>query len=187
MVKNESEIINTEDDRTYIASVLPKNKLMNAMLAWTTSKREKIYYDDWVGHTISATRYCWLTKTDSTGKMFFDVIGNAGIWKIKKIHGVSRPSGINGSIPQVTFQKNNSGINDINIKMEYKGTAIISPVGKKYKGGAPYNFFYKEFGLPIKWKTNWYAFDSTSNPLEQPAAFHLLLNTTPLKPLKQKH
>ncbi len=33
----------------------------------------------------------WLTKTDSSGKMFFEVYGNKGKWKIKKMHGVLQP------------------------------------------------------------------------------------------------
>jgi parallel beta-helix repeat protein len=187
VVKNESEIINTEDDSTYIASVLPKIQLMNAMLPEQHRKGKKyIMMTEWGPYNFSYP-ILWLTKTDSTGKMFFDVIGNAGVWKIKKMQGVSQPSVTNGSVPAViTFQKNNSSIKDINIEMEYKGAAIIAPFGKKYKAGTPFNFSYKEFDMPMAWKVKWYAFDSTSDPIKQPAAFQHLLNSTPIKTAETK-
>jgi hypothetical protein len=129
----------------------------------------------------------WLTKTDSTGKMFFDVYGNEGKWRIKRMQGVSAPSALKGSIPgQLTFQKNNSSIVDINIELEYAGVPVISPFGKKYKAGSPYIFSYNEFNLPIVWKVNWYAFDSSSDPLKQHASFRHLLNGEPVNTAEKK-
>ena len=75
----------------------------------------------------------WWTKTDSDGKMYFDIMGPKGDWKLKNAKGVKIISENKGSIPaQFIAQKLDSGeaITDIAIDLEYTGKKFISEFGK---------------------------------------------------------
>ena len=71
----------------------------------------------------------WLTNIDSTGKMFFDILGPKGKWKIKKFKGVKNISANAGSLPSsFTAQKTSD---DIVIEAEYNGETFTTQFGEK--------------------------------------------------------
>ncbi|HEY8780419.1 MAG TPA: right-handed parallel beta-helix repeat-containing protein [Mucilaginibacter sp.] len=124
----------------------------------------------------------WEEKTDSTGKIYFDMIGPAGKWKILHIKGASNPSVLNGVFPgKLVVQKDSAVLTDIDIGMVYKGEEVISPFGKKYAKGAPYTFHYRKFDIPFKWQMKWFVFDTTSDPIKHPSQFNKLISGTPVK------
>jgi len=129
----------------------------------------------------------WRNKTDTTGKIYFDMFGPAGTWKIISIKGVSNPSALSGIFPgQLTAQKDTAALTNIDIELEYKGGLITSPFGIKNKADKPYRFHYMEFAIPYQWQTNWFTFDTTNDPLKNPAQFTKLLAGTPVKTTKGK-
>lgn len=124
----------------------------------------------------------WLTKTDKSGKMYFDVMGPAGKWKVTKMNGVEQASALNGKLPgELTVQKGPGNIQDIDIELEYKGSEVVSPFGIKTGTGKPYVFHYREFIPGNQYKMNWFVFDSTNDPLRHEAAFEKLLSGSPVK------
>jgi len=124
----------------------------------------------------------WLTKTDSSGKMYLDIMGAPGKWKIISIKGASSPLAMFGITPgSVVVQKDADALTNIDITFEYAGGAVTSPFGEKYKAGQPYRFNYRQFDIPCKWQTKWFVFDTTNDPLKNEAKFRQLLAGKPVK------
>jgi hypothetical protein len=99
--------------------------------------------------------------------MKFDLIGPKGKWKIKDFKGVSTISAMKGEFPaSITAQKIKDEKTDILIELEYTGSSVINPFGETIAVGKPYKFSFKKFFQPINWEVNWYAFDSTSDPIK---------------------
>src|SRR6185312_4175465 len=109
----------------------------------------------------------WLTKTDSDGKMYFDIIGPEGTWNIKNITGADNLSAGSGTVPgKLIVQKRKQ--ETIEIALEYTGQEIISPFGKKYPAGSSYIFKYEKLYLPEQWNVQLFSFDSTTDPVKNP-------------------
>jgi len=143
--------------------------------------RKYIMMNEWGPYNFSYP-IAWWQKTDSTGKMYFDMMGPAGKWKIVKMKGASNASASNGEFPtKITVQKNTSALTDIDIEMEYTGEAVTSPFGVKYKAGSPYTFHYREFARTYNWQMKWFAFDDTNDPLKHEAEFKKLITGMPVK------
>ncbi|MNQ04296.1 hypothetical protein D3C85_170100 [compost metagenome] len=126
----------------------------------------------------------WWTKTDSEGKMYFDVVGPKGDWKLKNVKGVQIISENEGSVPaQITAQRtdNNEALTDIVIDLEYTGKKFISKLGKVNAEGKPFIFSYKKFELQTPWELQWHKIDSTNDPIKQPQAYQKLLQQKPFK------
>jgi len=122
----------------------------------------------------------WLTKTDSDGKMYFDILGPKGNWNIKNIKGVNHLSDESGTVPgKFVVQKRKQ--ETIEIDLKYTGQEIISPFGKKYPAGSPYIFKYEKLYLPVQWDVQLFSFDSTTDPVKNPAAFKKMIkSSTPI-------
>jgi parallel beta-helix repeat protein len=124
----------------------------------------------------------WLDKTDSIGKMYFELLGPAGRWKVISVKGVSNLSVNSVTLPaHLTAQKDTSSLTDIDIKLEYVGKEIISQFGKKYTSGKPYVFHYREFAVPYHWQMRWFAFDTLSDPAKHNDQFEKLISGVPDK------
>lgn len=123
----------------------------------------------------------WLTKADS-GRLYFDIIGKPGKWKIKHIKGVTQPSAASGFIPgELSFVKDTSAMKDIDIELEYKGESIVSPFGKLYPAGKAYLFHYREFNPSYNWKMKWFVIDSTHDPVKNENYYNSLQQSMPVK------
>ncbi|WP_029278452.1 right-handed parallel beta-helix repeat-containing protein [Pedobacter borealis] len=126
----------------------------------------------------------WWTKTDNDGKMYFDVMGPKGKWKLKNTKGVKIISKNKGSIPaQIIVQKTDVGepITDIMIDLEYTGEKFISELGEMNAEDKPVVFSYKKFELQTPWELQWYKIDSTNDPIKQPEVYRKILQQKPIK------
>ena len=119
----------------------------------------------------------WLTKTDSDGKMYFDILGPQGKWKVKNVKGADNFSEESGTVPgKLTVQNKNS--ETIEINLEYTGDEIISPFGKKYSAGTPYIFKYEKEFLPVSWNVELFSFDKSTDPVKNTIAFKKMIETS---------
>ncbi|HZX59615.1 MAG TPA: right-handed parallel beta-helix repeat-containing protein, partial [Mucilaginibacter sp.] len=168
------------------SSYFPKLKGMaegqNAMLSAGHPKGKKyIMMTQWGPYSFNYP-ILWWNKTDSTGKMYFDLAGPAGGWKIVSMKGASKPSVSAGVIPdELVVQRDTSSLTDVDIELQYRGGEIISPFGIKHKAGRPYTFHYRQFDIPYHWQMKWFAFDTTTDPVKNQAGFKKLLVGTPVK------
>lgn len=184
-INNDASTESIKDSAT-ISSFAPKPIPggINAMLSKDFPQgRKQMMMTEWGPYNFSYP-ILWWTKTDSDGKMYFDVMGPKGDWKLKNTKGLKIISENKGSFPaQIIAQKTDSreAITDIVIDLEYKGEKFISEFGKVNTAGKPFVFSYKKFELQTPWVLQWYKMDSTNDPLKQPEAYQKLLQQKPIK------
>ncbi|HEV7329525.1 MAG TPA: right-handed parallel beta-helix repeat-containing protein [Flavisolibacter sp.] len=111
----------------------------------------------------------WHTNPVDTGNVLtFDVLGPKGKWKILSAKGVGAFKAGADSFPSsISFDRKAGEKQDIEIIAEYRGPAFTDVFGKKVAAGKPYRFYFRKFFQPVAFTINWYAFDSTNNPLEE--------------------
>lgn len=154
----------------------------DAMLAEDHLKgKQYIMMTDWGPYDFRSP-ILWRTKTDNTGKIYFDIIGPKGTWKLKNAKGVTNLSANSGEVPgHLTAQETERGITDVAINLEYTGAGVVSPFGKKFSAGEPYIFSYKKFELPIDWQVKLFTFDTAADPVKHERAFKDLIAGAPVK------
>jgi parallel beta-helix repeat protein len=129
--------------------------------------RQNIMITEWGPYDFRSPIIWNTNPTDTIGLMKFDLIGPKGKWGIKNFKGVSTISAMKGEFPaSITAQKIKEEKTDILIELEYTGSSVINPFGETIAAGKPYKFSFKKFFQPINWEVNWYAFDSTSDPIK---------------------
>ncbi len=121
----------------------------------------------------------WLANIDSSGKMFFDILGPKGKWTIKNSKGVKNISANSGNFPSsITAEKISD---DIVIDALYTGESFTSQFGKKYPANKPYTFSFREFDPQITWDVKWYKWDLSHDPNKNYEVFKEVLAATPVK------
>jgi parallel beta-helix repeat protein len=119
-----------------------------------------------------------LGKTDT---MEFDVLGPSGRWKLSRMRGIKALSADTGSIPGHVYAiRSNKPGEDILIELSYMGGPIVTPMGEKIAGGKPWLFNYRNAELPVSWHTQWFGFDSSQHPVEEPALLSQIEATAPI-------
>ena len=128
----------------------------------------------------------WNTNpTDTTGIMKFDLIGPKGKWRIKSFKGVKDVSLMNGSFPAtITATKIVSDRTDIQIELEYIGSAITTQLGEMVVAGKPFAFSFKKFFQPIDFNVVWYGYDFK---MHDPIKTGMIIPPTArLRPIKEE-
>jgi parallel beta-helix repeat protein len=121
----------------------------------------------------------WLTNIDSTGKMFFDILGPKGSWAIKDFRGVKNISVNAGSFPSsITAEKISD---DILIEATYTGEGFTTQFGEKYPAKKPFTFSFKEFTPDITWDAKWYKWDLAHDPNKNYEKFKEVFTDKPVK------
>ena len=121
----------------------------------------------------------WLTNIDSTGKMFFDILGPKGSWKIKNFRGVKNISLNTGTIPSsLTAEKISD---DILMEATYTGEGFTTQFGEKYPAKKPFIFSFKEFTPQITWDVKWYKWDLAHDPNKNYEKFKQIFSGVPVK------
>lgn len=121
----------------------------------------------------------WLKNVDSSGKMFFDILGPKGKWKIKSFKGVDKLSANSGMLPSsITAQKTS---NNFDIEVEYEGESFTTQFGRKQGSGRPYIFSFKQFDPEILWNVKWYKWDADHDPNKSYDEFTKIFADTPVK------
>jgi parallel beta-helix repeat protein len=119
----------------------------------------------------------WWTKTDASGRMYFDILGPEGRWKIKEATGAENLSAASGTVPgALSFDK--KGNEPVAVELEYTGAEVTSPFGKKFPAGSPYVFGYRKAFLPQSWKVQLFSFGAADNPVRHPDAFSKMIHTS---------
>jgi hypothetical protein len=155
---------------------------INPMLpAFHPRGRKYMLVDEWGPYDFKSP-VLWLRKRNVNGKWEFEILGPAGKWKLKKQKGLIL-SASSGTVPgTITAQANKDSLVDIDIELEYTGSAITTPPGEKIAAGKPYIFRFRKFEVPMQWRVQWYIYDKTTDPQAKPDAIQKLLKSK--KPFK---
>ena len=169
-------------DSIYISTLLPGIIKQDAFLpADHPQGKKSIMMTEWGPYNFKYP-LLWWTDTDESGKMNFEIMGPKGSWKVIKMQGVELLSPNKGNVPdKFQVERKTSTNNFILIELEYTGEKIISPFGEEIAAGKPFRFEYRETSLPMDWEVSWFRFDSTSDPVKEPAAFDTLMKSVPIK------
>lgn len=170
-----------QESSYYPEITLPGQKIIKISHAADTAKhqgRKEIRITDWGPYDF---RYpiLWLTKQDSSGNMWFDVLGPNGKWKMKNVKGIENLSAQSGSFPASITAKKIS--DDVLIELEYTGRAFTTPFGKKHPENIPYSFSFHDFEPQITWDTKWYKWDVEHDPNKSYEQFKKIFSGTAIK------
>ncbi|MFI5134212.1 MAG: right-handed parallel beta-helix repeat-containing protein [Chitinophagales bacterium] len=160
--------IKSSDVKKFIAAFDP-NQGMKIPGDPANSGRPNIIITEWGPYDFQRP-LLWLDHTDSTGKMFFRILGRAGKWRSQNIQGV-KLSRTSGNVPDtISARKIPSSFPETKIELQYTGDSFIDEFGRKISASQLVNFSYEKFELPIKWTINYYKMD-TFNPVKYPGVF----------------
>ncbi|MBC7904801.1 MAG: right-handed parallel beta-helix repeat-containing protein [Gemmatimonadaceae bacterium] len=124
----------------------------------------------------------WLTNpADLSDTVRFELVGPPGAWRVVGFRGLKGVSGRSGIFPSelVAIKTREKG-QDIFVQLEYTGGPVVNRFGKKFQAGQKYLFEYRDAVMPISWKVNWFAYDSTDRPLKDPVRFGQLIRGMPI-------
>jgi hypothetical protein len=82
---------------------------------------------------------------------------------------------------RATVARPADGLVDFDIRLEYRGGAVVGPRGERVSAGSPYAFGYSRFFVPMDWHVRYYTFDEASRPDKAPDAFARVLAGAPVK------
>ena len=160
--------IKSADVKKFVAAFDPASE-MKIPADPTNAGKQNIIITEWGPYNFQQP-LLWLDHTDSTGKMFFRILGPSGKWKSQNIAGV-KLSRLTGNVPDtISARKNPSPLTDVKIELEYSGSSFNDEFGRKISAGQAFNFSYEKFELPMKWLINYYRID-TFNPAKYPGVF----------------
>lgn len=138
--------------------------------------KEEIRMTEW-GPYNYAYPLLWWTHTDKEGKMYFDILGPEGRWKMKNIKGVRIISSSKGSVPgKLVVKQDKSQADNLSINLEYRGQKVTSPFGEKIRANKPYLFGHHDNTLRATWNVKWFEFSDQQDPAKQETAFRKLIS-----------
>lgn len=144
--------------------------------------RGNIHITEWGPYDFNSP-FIWNTNpVDKSDTMKFEIVGPKGNWNLVNQRGLKNISLSSGTIPAILSAiKTKEKGQDVFIELVYTGDSIITPFGKKIAKRKPWRFSYRNNILPVDWSINWYAFDSTHNPIKNQAVIADLVKQVPLQ------
>ena len=146
--------------------------------------RDAIIVDEWGPYDWRSPKL-WPDGRSDAAPLKLRVLGPAGAWKVASVRGASiepKEGRVPGAITVTpTFAKATAGPIDFDVRLEYRGAAVVGPRGETVAAGAPYVFGYSRFFVPADWQVRFYSFGEASDPVKAPDAFARVLAGTPIK------
>lgn len=169
-----------ERESRYIVSpqFAPLPNGMNALIPEGTPRgRSTIIVDEWGPYDYRSPKV-WPAGKATDRPLKLRVLGPKGTWKLVSARGGSSSlqAGATGAEIVVTPAAGNT---DLRLEFEYIGEEVIDPRGRRTPAGQPHRFVYELFEPAIAWKTQWWTWAETADPLKAPDAFAARLRETP--------
>jgi hypothetical protein len=154
--------------------------------------RDAIIVDEWGPYDWKSPKLWPSGRSDAT-PLKLRVLGPAGEWQLAAVRGaeVTPKAGMIPGEITVTSARSpvthgsaaepTSGPVDMEVRLTYRGGAVIDPRGLVVPAGSPYTFGYTRWFMPIDWRVRYYAFDEQSTPDAHPDAFARTLAGSALK------
>ena len=142
--------------------------------------REAIIVDEWGPYDWRSPKLWPAGRSDAT-PLTLSVLGPAGEWKVASLRGATiEPS--EGRVPgTVVVTPAPGALVDYDIRLSYRGAAVVGPRGDSVAAGAAYTFGYGRFFVPAEWQIRYYTFDEASRPDKNPEGFARVLAGAPVK------
>lgn len=151
---------------------------MDALIPEGTPRgRSTIIVDQWGPYDYQSPKV-WPVGKATDRPLKLRVLGPKGNWKLTAARGgsSSAKAGATGAEIIVTPTAGNT---DVRLEFEYTGEEVVDPRGRRTAAGPPHRFVYELFEPAIAWKTQWWTWAETADPLKAPDAFAARLRETP--------
>ena len=143
--------------------------------------REYILVDEWGPYDFRSPTL-WPREKLADGRQRFEVLGPPGKWRLVSRRGVASVSAEAGQVPgELVIGYEPGKVVDVDVRLEYTGSAVTSPLGEKFTAGEAVPFGFHKFVAPIDWTVRWFRYDERTEPREHYDAFKKLLDSEPLK------
>lgn len=102
-----------------------------------------------------------LDRIDSTGKMFFRILGPPGKWKQTSATGL-RTSRNNGNVPDTISARKISGEQEMTLSMAYTGAQVIDEFGRIIEAGTTIPVSWQDVEISLTWNVQYFRMDTFS-------------------------
>jgi parallel beta helix pectate lyase-like protein/PA14 domain-containing protein len=125
--------------------------------------RDAIIVDEWGPYDWKSPKL-WPAGRSDAMPLKLNVLGPAGTWKVASVHGATvAPS--EGRVPGALTVTPSAGPPvDFDVRLTYRGGAVVSPRGDRVAAGEPYQFGYSRFFVPVDWRISYSTFADKSGP-----------------------
>lgn len=143
----------------------------------TPRGRSTIIVDEWGPYDYKSPKV-WPVGKATDRPLKLRVLGPKGNWKLISARGgaSNAKAGVTGAEIIVTLAAGNT---DLRLEFEYIGEEVVDPRGRRTPAGQPHRFVYELFEPSIAWKTQWWTWAESADPLKAPADFERRLKDTP--------
>lgn len=142
--------------------------------------RSAIIVDEW-GPFDWRSPKLWPVDSSRSVPLRLRTVGPAGVWRVAQLRGVSGMSARTGRIgDSIVVTPHRDSMGDWRVELAYTGEATISPRGLRLPAGIARAFAYERFEPAQQWTAKLFAFDSTSHPVRDDAAFATMLRGAPV-------
>jgi parallel beta-helix repeat protein len=183
-----SKLIEFQDD---FAGTYPDSSLLKKMKAGQETGlakgilqgRKYILINEWGPYDFQYPLLA-LRKKKEAGEVtwyYFDVYGPPGKWKIDAVKGFSQPENTSGHLPDSIMVFCPTDSVERYLGLSFTGSPVVTQLGDSIPANTPYAFHYEEFQLAMVWQVSLFSYDTLTDPLLHPNAFHALVNGLPLR------
>ena len=142
--------------------------------------RDAIIVDGW-GPYDGKSPKLWPDGRSDAAPLKLKVLGPAGEWKIASVRGATIDP-VEGKVPGVVTVTPAAGTpQDFDVRLTYRGAAVVGPRGETAAAGAPYTFGYSRYFAAVDWRIRYFTFAEGSQPDKNPEAFARILTGAPVK------
>lgn len=121
----------------------------------------------------------WLRQIEGDKYTFLLLGPTEGNWKAVDGKGWRRVNPVSGRFPATMTCLRDTSSELLTLEFEFIGQAFTDRFGRQVPRGQVYPFQFRRFEKILHWQVNWYEYDGSSDPLNNPEAFQRLLRTAP--------
>jgi parallel beta-helix repeat protein len=125
--------------------------------------REAIIVDEWGPYDWKSPKLWPDGRSDAT-PLKLKVLGPAGEWKVASLRGATVEP-LEGRVPgTITVTPAAATQIDYDVRLTYRGGAIVGPRGETVAAGSAYTFGYSRFFVSADWQVRYFSYDEASRP-----------------------
>ena len=152
--------------------------------------RDAIIVDEWGPYDWKSPKL-WPERRADALPLTLRVLGPEGTWKVASVKGatVAPAAGrVPGTIVVTPLRQGSAGqapakarAVDFDVRLEYRGAAVVGPRGEQVAAGEPFTFGYARYFVPADWQVRYFTYDEASRPDKAPEAFARIVAGAPIK------
>lgn len=122
----------------------------------------------------------WLRDIKEDEYIFL-LLGPTGNWKANGGSGFLSIVPKTGTFPATVRARRAADSLDLSLNFEFIGEAFQDQFGQEHRRGAGYPFTFHRFEPKLEWDIKWYAYNNTTDPIEEYERFQQLKERRPLQ------